>query len=150
MIASADASPYCVVSDRLVVYGSDWTGDLLQQFRRRRGYDLTPYLPALVQDIGPKTTDIRHDWGRTLTELINERYLTAVREWAAQHKTLFRSQTYGIPAVTLASNSLVDLPEGEGTEWRSFSTTRWASSASHLRSEEHTSELQSLRHLVCR
>jgi len=139
MEAFGDAPPYCVFSDSLEVYGSDWTGDLLQQFRRRRGYDLTPYLPALVQDIGPKTADIRHDWGRTLTELINERYLTAVREWAAQHKTLFRSQTYGIPAVTLSSNSLVDLPEGEGTEWRSFSTTRWASSASHLQGRSVTS-----------
>ncbi len=132
MEAFGDAPPYSIFSDSLEVYGSDWTGDLLQQFRRRRGYDLTPYLPALVEDMGPKTADIRHDWGRTLTELINERYLTPVREWAAQHKTLFRSQTYGIPAVTLSSNSLVDLPEGEGTQWRSFSTTRWASSAGHL------------------
>ncbi len=139
MEAFGDAPPYSVFSDSLEVYGSDWTGDLLQQFRRRRGYDLTPYLPALVQDIGPKTADIRHDWGRTLTELINERYLTSVREWAAQHKTLFRSQTYGIPAVTLSSNSLVDLPEGEGTQWRSFSTTRWASSASHLQGRSVTS-----------
>src|SRR2546430_17590397 len=88
--------PYSVFSDSLEEYGSDWTGDLLQQFRRRRGYDLTPYFTALVQDIGPKTADISHDWGRTLTELTNERSLTSVREWAAQHKTLVRSQTYGI------------------------------------------------------
>ncbi|PYT36047.1 MAG: glycoside hydrolase [Acidobacteria bacterium] len=137
--AFGDAPPYSVFSDSLEVYGSDWTGDLLQQFGRRRGYDLTPYLPVLVQDIGPKTADIRHDWGRTLTELINERYLTPVREWAAQHKTLFRSQTYGIPAVTLSSNALVDLPEGEGAQWRSFSPARWASSANHLLGRNVTS-----------
>src|SRR5437016_9973407 len=132
-VCSSDlVPPYSVFSDSLEVYGSDWTSDLLREFYQRRGYDLTSYLPALVQDIGPKTSDIRHDWGKTLTELIDERYLAPIREWAAQHKTRFRSQTYGIPAVTLSSNALVDLPEGEGTQWRSFSTTRWASSANHL------------------
>jgi hypothetical protein len=132
MQAFGNDPPYAVFSDSLEVYGSDWTGDLLEQFRQHRGYDLTPYLLATVQDIGPKTSDIRHDWGKTLTELIDERYLTPVREWANGHKTRFRSQTYGVPAVTLSSNALVDLPEGEGAQWRSFSTTRWASSAGHL------------------
>ena len=41
---------------------------------------------------------IRHDWGQTLTELVNENYLTPMREWAPRHGTLFRSQTYGIAA----------------------------------------------------
>jgi alpha-L-rhamnosidase len=139
MQAFGDEPPYAVFSDSLEVYGSDWTGDLLQQFRQRRGYDLTPYFPALVQDIGPKTADIRHDWGKTLTELIDERYLTPVREWTAQHKTRFRSQTYGVPAVTLSSSALVDLPEGEGAQWRSFSPTRWASSANHVQGRNVTS-----------
>ncbi|HEY6391308.1 MAG TPA: glycosyl hydrolase [Bryobacteraceae bacterium] len=124
--------PYAVFSDSLEVYGSDWTGDLLDEFRKRRGYDLTPYLPALSGDIGDKTADVRHDWGETLTELANERYLTPLREFAQRHGTRFRSQTYGIPPVTLSSNALVDLPEGEGTQWRQFSATRWAASASHL------------------
>ncbi len=124
--------PYAVFSDSLEVYGSDWTGDLLAEFRTRRGYDLTPYLPALVGDIGDKTAAVRHDWGQTLTELANERYLTPLREFAQQHGTRFRSQTYGIPPVALSSNALVDLPEGEGTQWRKFSATRWAASASHL------------------
>jgi len=130
--ALAKNPPYAVFSDSLEVYGSDWTADLLDEFRKRRGYDLTPYLPALVGDIGGKTADIRHDWGQTLTELANERYLTPLHEFAQQHGTRFRSQTYGIPPVTLSSNALVDLPEGEGTQWRQFSATRWAASASHL------------------
>jgi hypothetical protein len=131
--------PYAVFSDSLEVYGSDWTDDLLQEFRKRRGYELTPYLPALVDDIGPKTANIRHDWGKTLTELADENYLTPLRDWAAQHGTRFRSQTYGIPPVTLSSNSLVDLPEGEGDQWRKFTPTRWASSASHLYGKNITS-----------
>ena len=124
--------PYAVFSDSLEVYGSDWTPNLLEEFRKRRGYDLTPLLPALVGDIGERTSDVRRDWGRTLTELAEENYLTPIREWAKSHGTRFRSQTYGIPPVMLSSNALVDLPEGEGSQWRSFSATRWAASASHL------------------
>ena len=124
--------PYAVFSDSLEVYSSDWTGDFLTEFQKRRGYDLTPYLPALADDMGEITSSIRHDWGKTLTELANEHYLTPLRQWAAAHGTRFRSQNYGIPPVNLSSNALVDLPEGEGSAWRRFAATRWASSASHL------------------
>jgi hypothetical protein len=130
--AFGDHPPTAIFSDSLEVYESDWTPDLLKEFQQRRGYDLTPYLPALIMDIGPKTADIRHDWGKTLTELVQKNYLTPIHNWAQQHHTLFRSQTYGIPAVSLSSNSLVDLPEGEGEQWRQFTPTRWASSASHI------------------
>ena len=124
--------PYAVFSDSLEVLDSDWTPDFLHQFQRRRGYDLTPYLPALVGNIGPNTQAIRHDWGQTLTELVNQNYLAPIHAWAEQHGTRFRAQNYGVPPVILSSYSLVDLPEGENYRWREFSETRWASSASHL------------------
>ncbi len=124
--------PYAVFSDSLEVIGSDWTPDFLQQFRQKRGYDLTPYLPALVGNMGPITRAVRHDWGQTLTELAEENYLTPIQTWAAQHGTRFRSQNYGTPPVTLSSNALVDLAEGENYHWRQFSETRWAASANHL------------------
>ena len=130
--ALAKTPPYAIFSDSLEVYNSDWTGDFLDQFSKRRGYDLTPYLPALAGDIGEKTGAIRNDWGQTLSELADENYLKPLTAWAHAHNTKFRSQTYGIPPVTLSSYNLVDLPEGEGTQWRHFSSTRWATSASHL------------------
>lgn len=134
--AFADQPPYAVFSDSLEVNESDWTPDLLQEFQRRRGYDLLPHLPALIGDAGSDTPAIRHDWGKTLTELANEHYLQPLQRWAEQHHTLFRSQTYGTPPVTLSSNQYVDLPEGEGKAtllmWRRFSDTRWAASAGHL------------------
>ncbi len=49
--------PYAVFSDSLEVYGSDWTGDFLSEFQKRRGYDLTPYLPALAGDVGEITAE---------------------------------------------------------------------------------------------
>ncbi len=128
--------PYAVFSDSLEDYGSNWTEDLLGEFQRRRGYDLTPHLPALIADVGPETAAVRHDWSKTLTELANERFLVPLHDWAAEKHTLLRSQTYGFPPVTLSSNRYEDLPEGEGkatlTMWREFSDTRWAASAGHL------------------
>jgi hypothetical protein len=124
--------PYSVFCDSLEVYQSDWTDDFLEQFQKRRGYDLKPLLPALVMDVGPQTKAVRHDWGQTLTELFNERFAIPLHEWAQQKHTLLRMQSYGIPPATLSSNALVDLPEGEGWQWKTLSSTRWASSASHL------------------
>src|SRR5215472_2037761 len=68
MEAFGDQPPYAVFSDSLEDYGSDWTANLLEEFHQRRGYDLSPLLPALVADVGPDTPAVRHDWGKTLTE----------------------------------------------------------------------------------
>ena len=132
--------PYSVFSDSLEVYESDWTPGFLEEFRTRRGYDLTPHLPELVAGTKPEAADLRYDWGRTLAELIDEHYLTSLNTWAREHHTRFRSQSYGTPAVTLSSNALVDLPEGEGSQWHGpFSYTRWATSASHVYGQPITS-----------
>jgi hypothetical protein len=124
--------PYAVFSDSLEAYGADWTPDLPAQFRRRRGYDLAPHLPELLAGGTAEAERVRHDWGKTLTELVNENYLGQINAWAIAHHTRFRSQTYGEPAVSLASQRLVALAEGEGPHWRAFSTLRWATSANHL------------------
>jgi alpha-L-rhamnosidase len=124
--------PFAIFCDSLEVYESDWTADFLEQFRTRRGYDLQPHLPALAVDAGPRTAAIRHDWGETLTDLLNERFVEPMQEWARSHHTKFRMQAYGIPPATLSTNSRIDLPEGEGVQWKALSSARWASSASHV------------------
>ncbi|HWU78653.1 MAG TPA: glycosyl hydrolase, partial [Caulobacter sp.] len=130
--------PYAIFSDSLEVYGANWTDDLLAEFKVRRGYDLAPHLLSLFHDT-ERSSGARYDWGLTLSELVNERYLSQVSAWAKTRQTLFRSQTYGIPAVTLSSNRLVDLAEGEGADWRLATSTRWASSANHLYGQAVTS-----------
>lgn len=131
--AFGDHPPYSVFSDSLEVYQADWTPDFMTEFRNRRGYDLTPHLPEMIAGSTPEAADLRYDWARTLAELIDQNYLGAINTWARAHDTHFRSQSYGIPAVTLSSNARVDLPEGEGSQWHGpFSFTRWATSASHL------------------
>ena len=97
---------------------------------------MTPYLPALVADSGPQTAAVRHDWGQTLSELLNENFLAPFQAWCHQHHVLARVQAYGQPPAQLSSYRFVDLPEGEqGDEaghWNHFTASRWASSAGHL------------------
>jgi hypothetical protein len=124
--------PYAIFSDSLEVYNGDWTPAMFEEFRKRRGYDLKERWSALANDSAPDAAAIRHDWGLTLSEMADDNYLKPLTAFAKAHGTRFRSQTYGIPPVTLSSNALVDLPEGEGHEWRRFSTTRWATSAGHI------------------
>jgi hypothetical protein len=137
--AFGNRPPYSVFSDSLEVYGSDWTQQLPAEFRKRRGYDLIPHLPELVAGGTPQAEAVRHDWGQTLAELVRDNYLAPLTQFAEQHNSLFRSQTYGEPAVTLADEAVPNLPEGEGPQWREFSFTRWASSASHLYGRNVTS-----------
>ncbi len=130
--AFGSTPPYAIFSDSLEAYGADWTPTLPAEFKKRRGYDLIPHLPEFVAGGSPEAEKIRHDLGRTLTELIDENYLTQINNWALAHHTKFRSQTYGEPAVSFSSQNLVGLAEGEGPQWRAFSTLRWATSANHV------------------
>lgn len=123
--------------DSLEADKSDWTTDFLKEFERRRGYDLTLYLPSLVTDYSPEFDGaVRHDWAQTLTELLNENFLAPFQAWCHQHHLLARVQAYGEPPAQLSSYRYVDLPEGEqGDEaghWNHFTASRWASSAGHL------------------
>jgi hypothetical protein len=124
--------PHAIFCDSLEVYESDWTGDFLEEFQKRRGYDLKPHLPALALDLGPQTAAIRCDWGKTLTELFNDRFMIPMHEWSQKNKTLFRVQGYGIPPATIASNAHADISEGEGSQWKRVSASRWAASSNHL------------------
>jgi hypothetical protein len=131
--------PYAIFSDSLEVYGSDWTPTLPAEFQKRRGYDLIAHLPELALGGTPEAAGVRRDWGLTLSELVRDNYLHIVADYAKAHGTRFRSQTYGEPAVTLADEAVPQLPEGEGPQWRTFSFTRWASSANHVYGNNVTS-----------
>jgi alpha-L-rhamnosidase len=123
---------HAIFCDSLEVYDANWTSDMLDQFRARRGYDLRPLLPLIDYDAGPRSQQLRRDFGRTLTELYEERFLQPVAEWSRRNDVLFRIQGYGQPPAALASYRYADLPDGEGFEWRTLSRLRWAASAAHL------------------
>jgi hypothetical protein len=63
-----------------------WTPKLLEAFRQKVGYDLTPFLPALRRDIGPKTEKVRIDLLETISELYSENFFGQVTEWCRAHQ----------------------------------------------------------------
>jgi hypothetical protein len=136
LAAAGGGNMRAMFCDSLEVFEADWTPGLLEEFRRRRGYDLTPYLPALETDYGTRTRSVRHDWGETLSELFNQNFLEPFQAWCHQHYLLSRVQAYGQPPAQLSSYRFVDLPEGEQGDnaghWNQFTPARWASSAGHF------------------
>ena len=132
LAAAGPGGVHAVFCDSLEVYGADWTADLFGEFQERRGYDLRRVLPLLDFDAGERSEAVRRDFGRTLTELYQERFLGPLREWATRNNVLFRIQNYGEPPASLASSRYADLIDGEGWNFRALTAARWASSASHL------------------
>lgn len=130
--AFGSTPPYAIFSDSLEAGGSGWTPNLPAEFLKRRGYDLIPHLPELAAGGSVAADTVRHDYGETLTDLVDENYLTQLTNFAVAHHTKFRSQTYGEPAVDFSSQNIASLAEGEGPQWRAFSTLRWATSANHV------------------
>ncbi len=58
-----------------------WTDDLPEVFRQREGYDLFEALPAMFQDVGPRTVKYRLDFMDVKMELAQERYFIPIFQW---------------------------------------------------------------------
>jgi hypothetical protein len=123
--------------DSWEVYGADWTPRLPAEFERRRGYDLTPVLPALFLPCGTAGSRIRYDFRRTVSELAVENFFTPLASWAHTNGLKVRSQAHGTPADVIEAYGASDFPEGEtyGPEDRlamHIRDRKFASSAAHL------------------
>jgi hypothetical protein len=125
-------APYSLFCDSLEVGGEGWTPTLLAEFQKRRGYDLTPLLPALFDANFPKAAEIRADYGKTVAQVFDDNFVKTFEALAKAHDSRFRIQAYGTPPTTLMTYADADLDEGEQYNWRAFAPTRWAASASHL------------------
>jgi hypothetical protein len=132
LAAAGPGGVHAIFCDSLEVYGGDWTADMFAEFQKRRGYDLKALLPLLDYDIGERSQTLRRDYAKTLSELYEERFLLPLKEWTAKNKVLLRIQNYGEPPATIGSSRHADLIDGEGWHFRTLTSSRWASSASHL------------------
>lgn len=91
-----------------------WTGEFLREFRMRRGYDLTSYLPALAVPAGRQGLEnhaynfagevgerIRHDYAQTLTELWVANNIDPARAWAHTHGMGMSGRAIGFDSLAL-------------------------------------------------
>lgn len=99
--------------DSIEVFGQNWTGILYDEFRRRRGYELRPYLYALWGEIQGMTDLIRYDFQKTLAELTVENFFQELTNWAHEKHSLSRVQAHGTWGDILKAYGSADIPEGE-------------------------------------
>ncbi|MBQ4592358.1 MAG: hypothetical protein IJB20_10025 [Clostridia bacterium] len=99
--------------DSIEVEGHNWSGVLLEEFRKRRGYDLTPYIYALWGDMGEITPHVRYDYFKTMSELTIENFFDPLTEFAHENGTLSRIQAHGTWGDILRVYAAADIPEGE-------------------------------------
>ena len=101
-------------NDSYEVYEANFTPRLLDEFQRRRGYDVRPYLRELVSQA---TTDeaarLRDDYRETMAELVQENFVTPWTNWTHGQKARSRNQSHGFPGNLLDLYATVDVPECE-------------------------------------
>ncbi|MGH9615301.1 MAG: glycosyl hydrolase [Acidobacteriaceae bacterium] len=107
-----------------------WDDNFLEQFRKLRGYDLTPYLPILkvpgenvpygatnahmplynMQGIGDR---VRRDYWQTVSDVMIGNFYSPFIEWAANNNLLSRVQAHGSPTDLLRVYGASSIPETE-------------------------------------
>lgn len=98
----AGKSYNCVEIDSWEVGAQNWTAKLPQEFLKRRGYDLTPYLTLLLSGriVESRETSERflEDYRHTLIELVNENFFNTyatlchkdgLQTWAETYHSMF-------------------------------------------------------------
>ncbi len=66
------------------VSGRLWSPAFAEEFKKRKGYDITPELPALFKDVGPRTPKVRLDYNDVVVALSEEGFFKPVFDWHQQ------------------------------------------------------------------
>ena len=125
-------------TDSMELEGCNWAADFPEEFQKRRGYDLMPYLPFTMFKVGrlgaivddkygvEKTPEfaeivnrVRFDFELTKAELLYERFTRVYLQWCKDQNVKSRAQAYGRGFFPLETSLGYDIPEGES--W----TTNW-------------------------
>lgn len=123
--------------DSLELFGHNWTGKIYEEFEKRRGYSLRPYIYALWGELKGMTEAIRYDFHKTMSELTIENFFTVMTDWCHEMGSTSRIQAHGTWGDVLEAYGAADIPEGETfSEWDRYSVNtvhrRLASSAGHV------------------
>ncbi len=105
-----------------------WTDNFLSEFRKRRGYDLTPSLPFIETPgrgdpygfyesapwfDGPNAERVRKDYLQTVSDLWIDNFFAPLGEWLHKRGLKARVQAHGAPVDLLKAYGLADIPETE-------------------------------------
>jgi hypothetical protein len=114
----------------------NWTARMREEFRKRRGYDILPFLPAVtgrVVDTLEITERFLWDLRQTASELVIENYAGHMAELARQNGLRFTCEAYGGPCDDITYGGRADEPMGEfwigGGAWE---TLKAMASSAHI------------------
>lgn len=99
--------------DSIEVFGQNWTDIIYEEFRKRRGYELRPYIYALWGRVRGITDLVRYDFQRTLGELTVENFFEELTRWCHEKGAASRIQAHGTWGDILRAYAAADIPEGE-------------------------------------
>jgi len=123
----------------------NWTDEMLSEFRQRRGYDPTPYLPILTGRIvtSPEVSDrFLWDFRRTLADMFADNHYKVAADFLRQRGIGTYGEAAGVSLEiledTLLNKKQLDIPMGEF--WMRdlhpssmyYEDVRGAASASHV------------------
>ncbi|REC42188.1 glycosyl hydrolase [Chryseobacterium sp. 5_R23647] len=101
-------------NDSYEVYNADWTPDFKDEFKRRRGYDVSPYIKYLVgNEENEIAARIKSDYRETMSELILNNFTKDFTNWAHSKNSKNTNQAHGSPGNLLDLYAAVDIPESE-------------------------------------
>ncbi len=95
--------------------GVYWSENLLDEFRSYKGYDLTPYLPAIWWQVGEISPKIRYDVNEFLHHQGLKAFFKTFLAWCHDHGIKGRIQPYGFTTDNIEAAGLTDIPEMEIT-----------------------------------
>ncbi len=108
-----------------------WTQDFLKAFKERRGYDLTPYLPFVLQPgwmqawgehfsppyfeaANSETAErVRTDYRRTVSDLMFAGFIEPFMAWNHAHGLKAKFQAHGGAIDVIRGYGVADIPETE-------------------------------------
>jgi hypothetical protein len=103
--------------DSWEVGSQNWTAGFREEFQKRRGYDLLPYLPVLTgRAVESREVSERFLWDlrRTVADLLLENYAGHMREISHQHGLTLSIEAYGGgPLDEVAYGGRADVPMSE-------------------------------------
>lgn len=139
--------------------GMLWGADVAREFRVRRGYDITPWLPYLTRSAlfmaastvyrfepdaahAVEVAKVRHDYVATLTDLYIENMLRPFAAFLHERGIALRSEiSYGLPFELTRPGPEVDGIETESLEFASqIDAYRLLAGPAHLFGKQYSSE----------
>lgn len=92
----------------------DWTKGFFNEFEKRRGYDLQPYIPEFLGYGSPDIVKrITCDYRETLSDLMFQVFTPTFSQWTKKHKAKTIGEVQFEPANELDVNSLYDIPQAD-------------------------------------